>query len=94
MEERIMTQHPGGKTGVNISKQKYHIVRQAILKTFGVHVERSFKELVEDVRGELGGKFDGSISWYATTVKLDLEARNIIERVPGETPQRLRLVQD
>jgi uncharacterized protein YndB with AHSA1/START domain len=30
-----------------------------------------------------------SIMWYATTVKLDLEARGLITRVAGTTPQRL-----
>lgn len=32
----------------------------------------------------------GSVSWYTTTVKLDLEARGELERVPGSRPQRLR----
>ena len=32
----------------------------------------------------------GSASWYTTVVKLDLEARKLIERIPGETPQRVR----
>jgi hypothetical protein len=94
MEERIMTQHPEGKTGVNLSKRKYHMVRQAIVKALRVHGERSFKELVDDVHGELDGKFDGSIRWYTTTVKLDLEARKVIQRMGEEAPQRLRLVQD
>jgi hypothetical protein len=52
----------------------------------------TFKELTEEVRGSLEGSFDGSISWYFTTVKLDLEARGVIERIPNKAPQRLRLV--
>jgi hypothetical protein len=94
MEKRIMTQHPEGKIGVNITQEKYDVMRQAILDSLRVHGERDFKEMIEDVRTKLGKKFDGSISWYVTTVKLDLEARGIIQRIPGETPQRLRLVQD
>lgn len=31
-----------------------------------------------------------SILWYATTVKLDLEARGLLERIAGVSPQRLR----
>ena len=34
--------------------------------------------------------WDGSVSWYFTTVKLDLEARNILMRVPGTRPQQIR----
>ena len=30
--------------------------------------------------------------WWVTTVKLDLEARGLIERVPGKSPQRLRRI--
>lgn len=40
------------------------------------------KDLTEEVRHKLAGHFDGSISWYVTTVKLDLEARGMTERVP------------
>jgi hypothetical protein len=46
-EEKILTKHPQGKTGRNIS-------------------------------------------WYGETVKLDLEARKIIERTPSK-PQRYRV---
>jgi Family of unknown function (DUF6958) len=35
----------------------------------------------------------GSVGWYTTSVNLDLEARGLIERVPGAQPQRLRRVQ-
>jgi hypothetical protein len=31
MEEKILTKHPLGKSGKNISKQKYEALRQAIL---------------------------------------------------------------
>ena len=50
-------------------------------------------DLVEDVGRKLDGSFDGSINWYVTTVKLDLEARGVVERIPGKSPQRLRLVE-
>jgi hypothetical protein len=92
MEERIMTLHPQGKQGVRISKQKYHTVRQSILDALGAQGEMTFAELTENVRQSLGGSFNGSINWYVTTIKLDLEARGEIERIPGRPPQRLRLV--
>ena len=92
MEEKIMTRHPQpGKSGVNISKQKYDVVRQAILASIRARGEISFKDLTEDVGLRLAGNFDGSITWYVTTVKLDLEARGIVERVLRQSPQQLRL---
>jgi hypothetical protein len=41
----------------------------------------------------LEGKFEGSIGWYYTTVKLDLEARGVIrcERKSGQS-QMIRWV--
>lgn len=93
MESRIMTRHPQrGKQGVNINRQKYNLVRETILTTIGEGVEITFEDLTENARRKLTGKLDGSVSWYVTTVKLDLEARGIIERIPGSRPQRLRLV--
>ena len=32
------------------------------------------------------------MSWYLVSVKLDMEARGVLERVDGRSPQRLRLV--
>jgi hypothetical protein len=93
LEERILTRHPDpDKSGVNIAKPKYDAVRKAIIESVGTHGEITFKDLTEDVRRRLSGQFEGSISWYVTTVKLDLEARNVIERIPKSKPQRVRLV--
>ncbi len=91
MKDRIMTLHPEGKQGVNISRQKHDVMRQAILDALSVHGEMTFTDLTEEVRHNLGSTFEGSINWYVTTVKLDLEARGEITRTPKKTPQRLRL---
>lgn len=95
MEARIMTRHPEiGKQGVNISQQKYDLVRKAIISSIRQHGEITFTELTEDVKHNLNGRLDGSVPWYVTTVKLDLEARGVIERTPGSRPQLLRLVSE
>ena len=91
MTDRIMTLHPAGKTGVNIERVKYDPVRQAIIASVGESGVLAFKELPGAVASPLPADFDGSVGWYTTTVKLDLEARGLIERVPGKTPQILRL---
>ena len=86
-----MTLHPAGKQGVNIDRAKYAVIRQAILDSIASQGEAPFIGLDEAVAARLSVPFDGSIGWYTTTVKLDLEARGEIERVPGKSPQMLRL---
>jgi hypothetical protein len=93
VEERILTKHSQGKSGVNISKRHYDVVREAILVAIRAQGEITFQDLLETVERQLQGRFDGSISWYTTHVKLDLEARGVIERIPQSSPQRLRLAQ-
>lgn len=93
MEARMMTKHPDPeKRGVNIKKAKYDAVREAIVASIGEHGEVTFQGLMDDVGWRLAGRFEGSVPWYVTSVKLDLEARGVVERVPGRGPQRLRLV--
>ncbi len=92
MTEKIMTLHPAGKQGVNIDKSKYDMVRQAIEETLQAQPGITFSGMTEAVDKRIGDVFDGSISWYVTSVKLDLEARGVLERIDGRSPQRLRLV--
>ncbi len=89
--ERMMTLHPEGKQGVNIEKEKYETMRQAIISALQASQPQTFSGLEKEVNARLDGNFDGSISWYFTTVKLDLEARQVLERVPGTRPQQIRL---
>jgi hypothetical protein len=91
-DEKIMTLHPQGKQGVNIDKGKYEVMKAAILAAIAANEGLTFANLNKAVSQKLDGRFDGSIGWYLTTVKLDLEARNIIERIPNKSPQQLRLV--
>ncbi len=91
MTERVQTLHPEGKQGVNIERSKYDQIREAILRSIGERGEMPFADLAQAVTVNLAEPFDGSIGWYTTTIKLDLEARGLIERVPGQSPQRLRL---
>lgn len=62
-----------------------------VAEAIATHDGITFADLHTAVTTQLDGNFDGSIGWYLTTVKLDLEARNIIERIPGSNPQQLRL---
>ena len=93
MSETILTLHPQGKQGVNISREKYNGIKAAIFDTLQTQGPMSHTELTSQVDAALSGSFDGSIPWYVTTVKLDLEARGAIERLPNTRPEQLRLTQ-
>lgn len=91
-EEKILTKHPQGKTGRNISTESYETLKSAILAALR-RKELTHTELFEQLNKNLKGKFDGNISWYGETVKLDLEARKIIRRTDSK-PQKYRVVKD
>jgi hypothetical protein len=89
---RILALHPDPKKqGVRIERQKYETIKDAILAAIARARELPFSQLADAVEARLSAPFEGSIGWYTTTVKLDLEARGFIERVPGKQPQHLRL---
>ena len=90
MKDRIKTQHPQGKQGVNIEKSKYGQVKAAILDSLQGK-ELTHTDLSNEVSELLRGSFDGSIAWYTETVKLDLEARHLIERDTTMSPARYRI---
>ena len=85
----ILTLHPQGKSGKNINKKSYDTIKKEILiilkdKTL------THTELFDVLIKNLTGKFPGNISWYGETVKLDLEARKLIERT-SDKPQKYKL---
>jgi len=90
-EKRIMTLHPERKKGVNILEEKYNVLKDFILKTLMQEKELSFAELSLKANEELGPHFKGSVNWYLVSVKLDLEARGIIERIPKTSPHKIRI---
>ena len=85
-EEKILTKHPLGKSGKNIDKQKYVTLKKAILSALRGK-ELTHTELSDRLNKSLKGKFSGDISWYGETVKLDLEARKMIERTSSKPPK-------
>ena len=87
--EKILTKHPLGKSGKNIDRKKYDTLKKAILSALRKN-DLTYTELFSRLNKSLKGKFSGNISWYGETVKLDLEARNLIERTSSK-PQKYRL---
>ncbi|MBU1014356.1 MAG: hypothetical protein KKG99_15255 [Bacteroidetes bacterium] len=93
-EAKIMTLHPSCKQGVNILLRRYEVIKTFILSKLKEHSEIGFDELTDLAVKELSANFDGKVVWYMVTVKLDLEARKLIERVPKTSPHKLRLIKE
>ena len=87
--EEILTKHPLGKIGRNIDREKHDRLKKAILSALQKN-ELTHTELFNRLNKDLKGQFSGNISWYGETVKLDLEAKKIIERT-ASNPQKYRL---
>jgi len=84
-----------GAGGVRIDLGRYEAIKKAILLAVPRNVAGiAFKDLSRAVAARVPKPlFRGaSIGWYTTTVKLDLEARGIIERTPNVKPQQVRRV--
>jgi hypothetical protein len=88
--EKIQTLHPQpGKKNKLISLEKYHVIRDTILSLLD-NAELTHTQLMEKLYDNVKDSFEGGVQWYGETVKLDLEARKIIERTTTK-PERYRL---
>ena len=90
-EEKILTLHPQGKAGVNILLRRYNVIKDYILQTLQENPNMTFSDLADKAFDDLQETVDGKVVWYVTSVKLDLEARSMIERIPKTSPHQLRL---
>ena len=80
MSEKIQTLHPDpNKKGVNIDRKKFDLVRQGIFDVLGGSENMKPMVLFDGVAEHLKGQLEGSIKWYAVSVKLDMEARGEIK---------------
>lgn len=70
----------GGR--MNIDKKIYDLFSKAIYDTLKKTQPLTYSQIVEGIYGcfkQQKTKFDGSIEWYAVTVKHDMHARGVIE---------------
>ena len=92
--DRVTVKNPNtGRDDARIRRRIYEPVREAILQAIGEAGELAFMDLRAEVERLTPSSLweNSSAGWYTTTVKLDLEARGLIERIPRSSPQRLRL---
>lgn len=88
-EEKILTKHPGSKSGRNINKKNYDFIKQTMLQILADR-ELTHTEIFYQLNEKLKNNFSGNVNWYGEIVKLDLEARKIIKRTSSK-PQKYKL---
>lgn len=94
MEQRIQLKHPEDKKAITMNKSKYDALKNAILNHLQKKCELTHIELLVAITEDFKknkNKFEGSIQWHMEWVKLDLEAKNIIQRVKDTAPQKYSL---
>jgi hypothetical protein len=85
-EPTIQTLHPdAGKTNKIISLEKYEIIKAAILEVLK-DGDLTHTQLMEALHQRVSSYFKGNAHWYGETVKLDLEARGLIQRSKSKPP--------
>ena len=88
--EYIQTLHPDpAKSNKRILQSKYDVIQKNILEILKDSTP-THTELMEAIYTRVKDNFEGGVQWYGETVKLDLEARGIIERT-GAKPEKYRL---
>jgi len=75
-----------------IDPAKYQAVHEAIIQNLRRHGSLTFTQLGALVEEQLQASFTGSITWYYTAVKLEMEAHGEIRRVPNSRPQVIEIV--
>ena len=89
-ENFIQTLHPdNSKTNKRILLEKYNTIKEALLHILDSN-ELTHTELMECLYQNVKDSFEGGVQWYGETVKLDLEARKIIQRTRSR-PEKYKL---
>jgi len=90
-DELFLTLKPDPVADIHIDPVKYDAVRGAILHNLREYGPMTFTQLGALVDEELRTTFSGSVTWYYTAVKLDMESRGEIRRMPNSRPQVIEL---
>jgi hypothetical protein len=82
--KRVKCMNPNTGNSLQIDKEIYDLFLKAIRHTLKKGTSLTYTQIVDGVHDyfkQQNIKFDGSVSWYAITVKNDMEARGVIESV-------------
>ena len=93
MAEHIHTLNPNpDQHGESIELEKYNAIRDAIKQALSRQGPMTLAQLTDAVSQSVKN-FEGAVSWYVAIVKLDMEAREQIERLDDTAPHKVRLLE-
>jgi hypothetical protein len=94
METKIQLKHPVGKKAVSMDKEKYEVVKKALVSHLKSKGESTHTEILHAITHNFKKdkiKFEGSIEWHMEWVKLDLESRKEIKRLGDKSPVKFTI---
>ncbi|MGJ3242625.1 MAG: DUF6958 family protein [Opitutales bacterium] len=83
-----------GKQPVRIDAWKYHLIKDRLVEVLRSKGPQTHKDLTQQIGRLLKNPEKdklGSVAWYTTTVKLDLECKGMISRVNGSRPHQFKI---
>ena len=95
MDQRVRLKHPQGKKPISMSREKYDLLKPMVLKYLRAKGKATFSAISSAITKDFKTnrtEFEGSLPWHLEWVKLDLEARMVIQRVPDTSPQEYMIV--
>ncbi|MXU64990.1 DUF6958 family protein [Oceanomicrobium pacificus] len=94
--DKVACRTPNADGVTNIPAWKFEAMRAAILAALagGPLTLKALTDAVPDHLSDTDRAGMGSVGWHVATVKLELEMRGEIGRVPGATPQQIELRQE
>ena len=84
----MKTQNISGKSGTNVTPEKYNVIREAMLQILPTEGKGlTLNEMVTNIEPKVPQElFPNGVTWYTVTVKLDLEAKGLVMRLPKIRP--------
>ena len=87
----------GGLDGWTMDLDQYQLLRAHVLEVLDDTLDKDGAVLLKDLVATAEARFSGHPSFpdglrpnYVISVKVDLHARGVLERLPGTGPQRVR----
>ena len=96
IEEKVTCRTPAAPGVTNIPAWKFDLLRETILKVLGTAGPEGMlnKDLLAAVGAEISADDLarlGKLGWHVVTVKLELEVRGEVVRLPVKGPMRIAL---